>query len=139
MTTSNYKIKYFSNHWLDLNQILNSRYGDKTEVNRSFKWRQPPIPGSSFLRMKSKTITVYCLGYKISGYPTYLHNKKYRWNNLLLNLCMVCYPWSRTVHQSTTQLPRRSKLDKKTQRGPRCWAEDCLVPTREVFPTQWSP
>ena len=62
MTTSNYKMKYFSNHWLDLNQILNSRYGDKTEVNRSFKWRQPPIPGSSFLRMKSKTITVYCLG-----------------------------------------------------------------------------
>jgi len=47
--------------------------------------------------IQAQTITVNCLGYKISGYPTYLHDKKYRRNYLLFNLCVVCYPWSRTV------------------------------------------
>jgi len=47
--------------------------------------------------IQAQTITVNCLGYKISGYPTYLHDKKYKRNYLLFNLCVVCYPWSRTV------------------------------------------
>ena len=56
---------------------------------------------SSFIipknELQAHTITVNCLGYKISGYPTYLHDKKYRRNYLLFNLCIVSYPWSRTV------------------------------------------
>ena len=56
---------------------------------------------SSFIipknELQAQTITVNCLGYKISGYPTYLHDKRYRRNYLLFNLCVVCYPWSRTV------------------------------------------
>jgi len=47
--------------------------------------------------VQEQTITVNCLGYKISGYPTYLKNEKYQRNYLLFNLCFVCYPWSRTV------------------------------------------
>lgn len=47
--------------------------------------------------IQAQTITVNCLGFKISGYPTYLHDKKYKRNYLLFNLCVVCYPWSRTV------------------------------------------
>jgi len=47
--------------------------------------------------IQAQTVTVNCLGYKISGYPTYLHDKKYKRNYLLFNLCVVCYPWSRTV------------------------------------------
>jgi len=56
---------------------------------------------SSFIipknELQAQTITVNCLGYKISGYPTYLHDKRYRRNYLLFNLCVVCFPWSRTV------------------------------------------
>lgn len=56
---------------------------------------------SSFIIPKNElqehNITVNCLGYKISGYPTYLHDKKYKRNYLLFNLCIVSYPWSRTV------------------------------------------
>jgi len=47
--------------------------------------------------IQAQTVTVNCLGYKISGYPTYLHDKKYRRNYLLFNLCLVCHHWSRTV------------------------------------------
>ena len=47
--------------------------------------------------IQAQTVTVNCLGLKISGYPTYLHDKKYKRNYLLFNLCVVCYPWSRTV------------------------------------------
>jgi hypothetical protein len=47
--------------------------------------------------IQAQTVTVNCLGFKISGYPTYLHDKKYKRNYLLFNLCVVCYPWSRTV------------------------------------------
>ena len=47
--------------------------------------------------IQAQTVTVNCLGYKISGYPTYLHDKKYRRNYLLFNLCLVCHQWSRTV------------------------------------------
>ena len=56
---------------------------------------------SSFIipknELQAHTITVNCLGYKISGYPTYLHDRKYRRNYLLFNLCIVSYPWSKTV------------------------------------------
>jgi len=47
--------------------------------------------------IQSQTVTVNALGFKISGYPTYLHDKKYRRNYLLFNLCLVCHHWSRTV------------------------------------------
>ena len=47
--------------------------------------------------VQEQTITVNALGYKISGYPTYLKDKKYPRNYLLFNLCIVCHPWSRTV------------------------------------------
>ena len=56
---------------------------------------------SSFIipknELQAHTITVNCHGYKISGYPTYLHDKKYPRNYLLFNLCIVSFPWSRTV------------------------------------------
>ena len=56
---------------------------------------------SSFIipknELQAHTITVNCLGYKISGYPTYLHDRKYRRNYLLFNFCIVSYPWSKTV------------------------------------------
>ena len=56
---------------------------------------------SSFIipknELQAHTITVNCLGYKISGYPTYLHDRKYRRNYLLFTLCIASYPWSRTV------------------------------------------
>jgi hypothetical protein len=47
--------------------------------------------------VQEQTITVNALGYKISGYPTYLKDKKYPRNYLLFNLCIVCHPWSRTI------------------------------------------
>jgi len=47
--------------------------------------------------IQAQTVTVNCLGYKISGYPTYVYDKKYRRNYLLFNLCVVCQTWSRTV------------------------------------------
>jgi hypothetical protein len=47
--------------------------------------------------VQEQTITVNAMGYKISGYPTYLKDKKYPRNYLLFNLCIVCHPWSRTV------------------------------------------
>lgn len=47
--------------------------------------------------VQGQNITVNCLGYKISGYPTYLKDKdRYARNYLLFNLCFVCYPWSKT-------------------------------------------
>jgi len=56
---------------------------------------------SSFIipknELQAHTITVNCHGYKISGFPTYLHDKKYPRNYLLFNLCIVSFPWSRTV------------------------------------------
>jgi len=83
---------------------------------------------SSFIIPKNElqehTITVNCLGYKISGYPTYLHDKKYRRNYLLFNLCIVSYPWSRTVQfepvvrklsQFFVNLEKQSELLSRTE------------------------
>jgi len=47
--------------------------------------------------VQEQTITINSMGFKISGYPTYLKDKKYPRNYLLFNLCIVCHPWSRTV------------------------------------------
>jgi len=47
--------------------------------------------------VQEQNITVNSCGYKISGYPTFLKDKKYPRNYLLFNLCVVCHPWSRTV------------------------------------------
>eukprot|EP00088_Acartia_fossae_P004162 TRINITY_DN11773_c0_g2_i2.p1 TRINITY_DN11773_c0_g2~~TRINITY_DN11773_c0_g2_i2.p1 ORF type:complete len:390 (+),score=68.27 TRINITY_DN11773_c0_g2_i2:43-1212(+) len=47
--------------------------------------------------VQEQTITVNSIGFKISGYPTFLPDKKYPRNYLLFNLCVVCHPWSRTV------------------------------------------
>ena len=47
-----------------------------------------------------KTVLFYLvnsMGYKISGYPTFLPDKKYPRNYLLFNLCVVCHPWSRNA------------------------------------------
>ena len=36
-------VKYLSNHWSDLSQILNLNLRDQPKVNKGLKWRQPAL------------------------------------------------------------------------------------------------
>jgi hypothetical protein len=49
-----WKVEYLTNHWLDLTQIWNLSYWDQTKVQKSIKWRRPPMEDDRQRKMTSK-------------------------------------------------------------------------------------
>jgi len=47
--------------------------------------------------LTDRVVTFNVQGKKICGFPRVIDDKKYQRNQLMFNVCFVCYPWSRTV------------------------------------------